>query len=266
MEYFRIGEALSFGWRMYKAHFVFLLVVIAIGFATNLFFSLLQDTFSNSEMHLLSFLTIGCSLVVSTILRMGQMRMYLDLVDFQKEDSYDTIFSQHRLFLRYLLAGIGFAALIVLGMILFIIPGIYLALTYRFFGYLIVDKNMGAMDALKKSAIITKGVKWRLFIFSGILLGINFLGLLFFVVGLFVTIPLSVVADVFVYRALSRRLVESESQNTPVPIPVPAPSSPSTASSTPNFLMESGNASADAASHPDPIEDLSVNQSQETKK
>ncbi|MEA3324328.1 MAG: hypothetical protein U9Q37_04220 [Euryarchaeota archaeon] len=67
---------------------------------------------------------------------------------------------------------------------------------------MIVDKGLGPIDALEKSSEITIGVKWDLFIF-GILLGIlNLMGFACLVVGLFVTIPVTMVAMAFVYRKL----------------------------------------------------------------
>jgi uncharacterized membrane protein len=93
------------------------------------------------------------------------------------------------------------------GLILLIVPGIYLGLKYQFFSYLIVDKELGVLDSLKESSQITQGVKWQLFGFSLALIGINILGALAFGIGLLVTIPLTVVAHVFVYRKLSTRLM-----------------------------------------------------------
>ncbi len=88
------------------------------------------------------------------------------------------------------------------GLILLIIPGIIWAIQFCFYDYLIVDRGFGPVDALKKSSEITKGVKLDLFVF-GMLLGIiNLLGFICLVVGLFVTIPTTMVAMAFVYRKL----------------------------------------------------------------
>jgi uncharacterized membrane protein len=49
---------------------------------------------------------------------------------------------------------------------------------------------------------MTRGNTWNLFFF-GILIGlINILGLLCLVVGLFITVPLSMLASAFIYRKL----------------------------------------------------------------
>ena len=62
---------------------------------------------------------------------------------------------------------------------------------------------MGPIEALKASSRATMGSKWDLFLF-GLLLGLmNFAGVLLFLVGLFVTIPISMVACAYVYRRLT---------------------------------------------------------------
>ena len=92
--------------------------------------------------------------------------------------------------------------LIVLGIILLIILGIILAIKFQFFGYFIVDKGDGPIEALKKSSAITTGAKWNLFLLYLLLLLINLLGAIFLLIGLFVTIPTTMVAIAFVYRKL----------------------------------------------------------------
>ena len=56
---------------------------------------------------------------------------------------------------------------------------------------------------MKESRRITRGHKWQLFGFLLMLVLINLLGLLAFVVGLFVSIPVSSLAFAHAYRLLS---------------------------------------------------------------
>jgi uncharacterized membrane protein len=66
----------------------------------------------------------------------------------------------------------------------------------------VIDKNLEPVEAVKTSWRMTKGNVWNLFFF-GILLGlINILGFLCLIVGLFITVPLSMLATAFVYRKL----------------------------------------------------------------
>ena len=83
-----------------------------------------------------------------------------------------------------------------------IIPGIIWAIKFQFYDYLIIDKKLGPIEALKKSAVITKGAKGNLFVFGLLLGGINLLGAICLLIGLFAAIPTTLVAKAFVYRKL----------------------------------------------------------------
>jgi len=83
-----------------------------------------------------------------------------------------------------------------------VIPGIIWAIKFQYFSYLMVDRGMGPIDALKESAKITEGVRTNLFFLKLLLVVINIVGMLFFVVGLLVTIPISIMAEAYVYRKL----------------------------------------------------------------
>ena len=96
------------------------------------------------------------------------------------------------------------------GIILLIIPGIIWSVKYSFVGYFIVDKGLGPIEALKESSLITNGAKQDLFLFWSLISVVNFLGVLAFFIGLFVTIPITVVAIGFVYRKLLNKTEDAQ--------------------------------------------------------
>ena len=51
---------------------------------------------------------------------------------------------------------------VMVGFILFIIPGIYLAIRLAFAKFIIVNENIGVVDALKKSWYVSKGQYWNI--------------------------------------------------------------------------------------------------------
>ena len=140
-------------------------------------------------------------MVISILVQIGSIKITLELYD-GKPLNFSNLYSQSNLILRYLGASILYGLMVAVGLILLIIPGIYLAIKYQFFSFLIVDKNMGIMESFKKSEEMTQGVKMNLLLFSLALAGINILGALVFLVGLIVTIPTTVMATVYVYRKL----------------------------------------------------------------
>jgi uncharacterized membrane protein len=99
-----------------------------------------------------------------------------------------------------ILVGLG----VVVGLFLLIIPGIIVAIMWLFFGFVIVENpTIGAVDAMRRSAEITRGHRWQLFGFGLLLVGINILGLLACFVGLLFTEGITAVAVAYAYKTLS---------------------------------------------------------------
>lgn len=179
-------EAISFGWNVTKNNLGFFILLLILVFVISVASAVLNAVIS---------------IIVEMLITIGLIKISLKFCDNEKANISD-LFSSSHLFFNFLIGNLLYALISIGGFILLIIPGIIWAIKYGFFGYLIVDKGLGPIEALKESARITKGNKWNLFLF-GILLGlINILGALALLVGLFVTIPTAMIANAFVYRKL----------------------------------------------------------------
>lgn len=203
-------EAIRFGWQTMKDNLVFfiklILVVMFIGFATNLIGESIE------EKTFLSFAFALFSLTIQLIIDLGIIKIALKMVDGTKAGLED-LFSNANLLFGYFLAWLIYALMVLGGLILFIVPGIIWAIKFQFYPYFIIEKKLDPVEALKKSAFITKGAKWDLFVFGLLLVVINILGLLALVVGLFAAVPTTIVAHAFVYRKLLSR-IEGQAQLT----------------------------------------------------
>jgi len=82
------------------------------------------------------------------------------------------LFSSVGLFLRYLIAQVLFIAMVVVGLILFVVPGLILITVFGLWPFLIVDLDLGPIEALNKSAEITRGHRWKLFGLYAVLLAV----------------------------------------------------------------------------------------------
>jgi len=194
-------EAISFGWDVAKNNlgfFILLLILVAVIFIVLDFIRELTLAKVNI-FFLLIFYLIG--IVVGTIIAMGLVKISLKFYDNEKVKISD-LFSSYPLFFKYLIGDILYRLIIIGGLILLIVPGIIWAIQFQFFGYLIIDKGLGPIEALKKSSKITKGAKWDLFLLGILLVLINILGALALLVWLFITIPTTMIANAFVYRKL----------------------------------------------------------------
>lgn len=106
-------------------------------------------------------------------------------------------------FLNYLAAAILVGLVVICGLILLIIPGIILMLMFAFVKFIVIDRNLGPIEAMRESARITHGHRLELLLLFLALLGLNVLGLIALIVGLLVTGPISMLALAHAYRTLS---------------------------------------------------------------
>ena len=197
MKDFSIKEALSFGWDAFTSlvgFFIglFLLLVILAAIPQ---FAIRQQT------GWLAIFLIIINQLFQLFLLVGMIKISLTLADADNPKIGD-LFSGGPVFVPYVLASIAFYLFTLAGFVLLIVPGIILSVMFQFYGYFIVDNNMGPVEALKASAALTKGIRWKLLGFGLVVLLLNIAGILLLVVGSFVTAPVSWVAVAFVYRKL----------------------------------------------------------------
>lgn len=200
VRHFSKKEAINFGFKTAKENVPFFLSVFVVWALITITSQALQASLNLNKQFLLSFIFNLLMWVVNSIIAMGIINICLELVDGKKPNLKD-IFYTKKLF-NFILASIIRNVIIVAGFILFIIPGIIFSIKLQYSEYLIVDKRLDAVPSIKKSWEITKGVKWNLFLF-GLMLGlINILGILALLIGLLITVPLTLIANAYVYRKL----------------------------------------------------------------
>lgn len=193
-------EAIKFGWNTMKDNIRFFIILLIILLLISFVPGQISENI-RSDYPALSFIVTIIGWILNVIVYLGVIKITLRFVNNEKGEFSD-LFSQYPLCFKYVLATIVYNLVVFVGIILFIIPGIIWGIKYQFFDYFIVDKRLGPIESIKRSAEITKGSKWNLFLFS-ILLGlINLAGVMCLLVGLFVTIPTTMIAQAFVYRKL----------------------------------------------------------------
>lgn len=201
---FSKSEAVRFGWNIMKSNVGFFIAFLIVG---GLIYTVpdIIALLVKKDAPVLSIILRIISWVLSMVIQMGFIRIAIRFCDNEKGEFAD-LFSCFPLFFKYLFGSILYVLVFLGGLILLIIPGIIWAIKFQFFSYFIVDKRLGPIEALKRSAVITKDAKWDLFVFGLLLTGINLLGILCLLIGLFATIPTTMVAGAFVYRKLLAQL------------------------------------------------------------
>ncbi|MBD1917948.1 MULTISPECIES: hypothetical protein [Cyanophyceae] len=199
----RIGDYFSRGWEIFKAKALLFVLFTLLLLLIQVVISILPPPIGtraegSSEITIL-FSPIGdnggiLSLafnIISPALTAGYY-----FVAFQIARNRDAVFNDFfrgfNKFLPIFLVTLVSTVLIVIGSVLLILPGVYLAVAYLFAQPLVIDKNADFWQAMETSRkLITK--KW--FSFFGLLLLIfllNIGGVILLGFGLLVTIPLSI--------------------------------------------------------------------------
>lgn len=199
---FSITEALKFGWNTLKQNFWFFVLIMVIAAVVSRSPAILV----NKESAGIAAGLVGLiAMLLQLLFNLGLNKIALMLHDGAKP-TWKELFMQYPLLLKYLGASIIYGVAVAIGLVLLIVPGVYLAIKYAFFGFVMVDKKTSIMDSLKTSAKLTEGMKWELLGFGVVMCVINILGALALVIGLLITVPITLMASVYVYRKLEARL------------------------------------------------------------
>jgi uncharacterized membrane protein len=116
----------------------------------------------------------------------------------------EEIVGQKEIYLQALIGNVVYYLMMIVGFILLIIPGIYVAIRFGTLPYVFVDQKLGWKEALKESSRLSEGYRWNLFGFALLLVAINILGALLLLVGLLVSIPVSFIAAAMMYEFLKK--------------------------------------------------------------
>lgn len=200
---FSIAEALRFGWETTRRNFWFLMLVILIAVSVPSVPGLIAEFFRDN-FPIYAFFFDLAGVVLGAVLELGLLVVILKFVD-GKKPKVAELFSTFPLFPYFIFASFLYVAVVFVWLLFFIVPGVILAITLWPYEYLIVDTKLRGWEMIRKSAEITSGVKGQLFLYGLAAIGINILGAMAFLVGLLVTIPLTMLSSAYIYRKLSLR-------------------------------------------------------------
>ena len=161
---FSVGDAVSYGWSAYWKNagtlIVIALVVIAIDVVFNIIGSSINSSFGSVLFSLLGWL-------LGLLISLGWFRVSLEITRGQRPEIGDLFKAQG--YGPYVGASILFALGFWIGIVLLIVPGIIFALTFGFYHFVIAERgdSVGVMDALRRSAELTRGHRWELVMTAG---------------------------------------------------------------------------------------------------
>ena len=144
------------------------------------------------------------NIALSTLLSMGYAATMLRAHDSTESAEVSDLWHP-RPFWKFLGAELSVGVVVLIGLVLLIVPGIIAILTFLFVPYIVIDKQLNPIEALKESARITKGARWELLLLVLLAFVLNIVGAIALLVGLFVSIPVTTLALVHAYRTLEAK-------------------------------------------------------------
>ncbi|MBI4826627.1 MAG: hypothetical protein HY807_09455 [Nitrospirae bacterium] len=201
---FSYNEAVSFGWETMKKNIKFFVILLFIALLIVELPGFIGELAKKQGLTFVGIVLMTAGVILNFVVKLGFIRISLNFCDGVKSE-FDELLSSFGLLTNYIWATILYVLIIVGGLVLFIVPGCIWAVKFNLFSYFMVEKGLGPIEALKASALATEGAKWDLATFGVLMLLINIAGFLCFVVGLFATIPTTMIAYAYVYKKLAAR-------------------------------------------------------------
>lgn len=207
---FSVKQSIKIGWEKFKAH------AGICALTTLLMLALSSFSWKDDHFNPGIFLFFIAVMVLSMIVKIGFTKIFLRIYDGESPKFID-IFKEYLLFWKYLGVSILMPLAVLGGLILLIIPGIFWAVRFSLSPIIVVDTGVGPIKAMKESWVITKGNFWKLLGFWIVIILLNILGMLVLGIGLLVSVPVTTLAGIYVYRELSKAKAGLAAQKDSVP-------------------------------------------------
>jgi hypothetical protein len=152
--------------------------------------------------------------VWSVIVGYNLFKAYFKILDKQKVNFGDIFViptgEEVTKVVRYFVTCFLYGFIVVIGLILLVVPGIYWGIKYSFVIYIAVDKNLSIMENFRLSAKMTEGIKWKILglglLQTLIVVGMSLVGILCLLIGVIPAIFIAIGWMIFTDLILLRKL------------------------------------------------------------
>jgi len=139
---------------------------------------------------------------VAAFFRAGVIKLMLNTAR-GNAPNFGDIFSGASKTLNLTIAMFLKGAIILVGFLLLIVPGIYASLALSQVEFFVVDRNMSPVDAIKASWSATEGQKGNIFLYGIVSFGVMLLGLLACCLGVLVAIPVIELGTAMIFTRIT---------------------------------------------------------------
>lgn len=195
---FTISEVVKTSWGYLKEQ-IWVLVGLFIGYSILVG---ILSMFASPTSITASLIVNLIVMVIGIVFMLGYYKNLFQTLD-GIEPQFSAYGQQAGKFFTYFVASLIYGIIVMIGTVLLIIPGIYMALRLQFFICFIVEEDAGIVDSLKKSWAITDGQVVPLLILALAMIGICIVGFLLLGIGIFVAAPLIYMMSCYVFRILN---------------------------------------------------------------
>ena len=184
------SKSYSAGWRIMGTYFMELLVIGIVYSLLSGPMSIIQINDNGWEWYMVPLILFGMlyGLFVAGPIGYSTSWVFLKAVRGERVEIRDMFAVFQRNYWNAVVANVVVAVIVMMGMVMLIVPGIIFACRLVFVPYLVMDKQMDVMEALRVSWNMTRGYGGQIFIMGLMAFFIAIGGLLVLFVGVFVSI------------------------------------------------------------------------------
>jgi hypothetical protein len=182
-----VSESLGNGWYLMKKYFLWLLLAVIVSAIVEGPMKFMQEGNDSISAGLVVLALIGLAffLLVRPIISFGADMMFVQAAREQEPNIKWIVKGFKQNYLNIVLTHLLMVAIIAIGFVALIIPGIILACRLAFVPYLVMDKELDPIKAIEASWRMTDGYGWTIFALAIVSFFIFIGGILCFFVGIF---------------------------------------------------------------------------------
>jgi hypothetical protein len=198
------GASYSIGWKVLWVYFVELLVVGIVYSVLSGPVSVFQwqvDKFAWFLVPLAMF-AIAYGVFVAGPIGYGAKWVFLKAVRGERVEIRDIFVVFQKNYWNAVIANIVVGVIVGLGIVMLIVPGIIFSVRLAFVPYLVVDREMDVMDALRVSWDMTRGHGWPIFFMGLLAIPVVIAGLLCLAVGVIISVMWITAAFAVIYHTV----------------------------------------------------------------
>ena len=196
-----VGSSYGNGWRQLWKYFLELFLIGIIGFIIGIPAGM-GGWGEGAAVGFLGVLGIAYSILIVGPVDYGVSFSYLKAARGDKLE-IKNMFEAFQNYWNAVLASLLVTVIVIIGFFLLIVPGIIFACKLAFTPYLVVDRKMTVIEAVKASWDMTRGHAWKVFLIGLLAIPISIAGLICFGVGIILSLMWILMAFASLYHAVS---------------------------------------------------------------